>query len=62
MENLKEITFEKLLVKKPETILKQAVKGMLPHGKLGRQMYTKLKVYCGPEHKHEAQQPEVLEV
>jgi len=59
---LKEVTFAKMLEKKPETIVKQAVKGMLPNGKLGRQMYTKLKVYCGPEHKHEAQKPEVLEV
>ena len=51
---LKEFTFEKMLERKPEDILKRAVKGMLPKGPLGRQMYTKLKVYCGPHHEHEA--------
>ncbi len=59
---LKEFTFEKMLEKKPEEIVSHAVKGMLPKGKLGRQMFKKLKVYCGPDHKHEAQKPEVLEV
>lgn len=59
---LKEFTFEKMLERKPEDIVKRAVKGMLPKGKLGRQMYKKLKVYCGPDHNHEAQKPEVLEV
>ena len=58
---LKEITLEKLLDKKPEEVLKHAVKGMLPKGRLGRQMFTKLKVYAGPEHKHQAQKPEVYE-
>ena len=56
---LKEITFEKLLEKKPEEILRHAVKGMLPKGPLGRDMAKKLKVYAGPEHKHEAQKPEI---
>lgn len=56
---LKEITLEKLLVKKPEEVLKHAIKGMLPKGRLGRQMFTKLKVYAGPEHNHQAQKPEV---
>lgn len=56
---LKEITFEKLLEKKPEEILRHAVKGMLPKGPLGREMAKKLKVYAGPEHKHEAQKPEI---
>lgn len=56
---LKEITLEKLLDKKPEEVLKHAIKGMLPKGRLGRQMYTKLKVYAGPEHNHQAQKPEV---
>lgn len=56
---LKEITLEKLLAKKPEEVLKHAIKGMLPKGRLGRQMYTKLKVYAGPEHNHQAQKPEV---
>ena len=58
---LKEITLEKLLAKKPEEVLKHAVKGMMPKGKLGRQMYKKLKVYAGPEHNHAAQKPEVWE-
>jgi len=56
---LKEITLEKLLAKKPEEVLKHAIKGMLPKGRLGRQMFTKLKVYAGPEHNHQAQKPEV---
>jgi len=59
---LKEYTFEKMLERKPEDILKRAVKGMLPKGPLGRQMATKLKVYVGPNHEHEAQQPETLEI
>ena len=58
---LREITFEKLIDKKPEEIVRHAVKGMMPKGKLGRQMYKKLKVYAGPEHNHTAQKPEVLE-
>lgn len=58
---LKEITLEKLLAKKPEEVLRHAVKGMMPKGKLGRQMYKKLKVYAGPEHNHAAQKPEVWE-
>ena len=56
---LKEITFEKLLEKQPEEILRHAVKGMLPKGPLGREMAKKLKVYAGAEHKHEAQKPEI---
>lgn len=56
---LREITFEKLLERKPEEILRHAVKGMLPKGPLGREMAKKLKVYAGPEHKHEAQKPEI---
>ncbi len=56
---LREITFEKLQAKNPEEIIRHAVKGMMPKGPLGRQMYKKLKVYAGPEHKHEAQKPEV---
>ncbi|MBO4991015.1 MAG: 50S ribosomal protein L13 [Firmicutes bacterium] len=56
---LKEITFEKLLARKPEEILRHAVKGMLPKGPLGREMAKKLKIYAGPEHKHEAQKPEI---
>ena len=54
---LKEITFEKLLARKPEEILRHAVKGMLPHNSLGRKSATRLFVYAGPDHKHAAQQP-----
>ena len=60
--NLKSISFEKLIEKAPERALQNAVKGMLPKGPLGRDMYRKLKVYAGPEHKHAAQQPQVLEL
>ena len=56
---LREVTFEKLQAKKPEEIIRHAVKGMMPNGTLGREMYKKLKVYAGPEHMHAAQQPEV---
>jgi large subunit ribosomal protein L13 len=59
---LRETTFEKLQARKPEEIIKHAVKGMLPDGKLGRQMFKKLKVYAGPVHAHEAQKPEALEI
>ena len=57
---MKETTLREKLSKKPEQVVELAVKGMLPKGPLGRQMYTKLHVYAGPEHKHEAQKPEVL--
>ena len=57
---LKEATLREKLEKKPEHVIYLAVKGMLPKGPLGRQMFTKLHVYAGPEHKHEAQKPEVL--
>ena len=57
---LKEATLREKLAKKPEQVIELAVKGMLPKGPLGRQMFTKLHVYAGPEHKHEAQKPDVL--
>ena len=57
---LKEATLREKLEKKPEQVIELAVKGMLPKGPLGRQMFTKLHVYAGPEHTHEAQKPEVL--
>ena len=60
--NLKSISFDKLQAKAPERIIELAVKGMLPKGPLGRDMYRKLKVYAGPEHNHHAQQPLPLEV
>ena len=57
---MKQTTLREKLEKKPEQVVELAVKGMLPKGPLGRQMYTKLHVYAGPDHKHEAQKPEVL--
>ena len=57
---MKETTLKEMLAKKPEKVLELAVKGMLPKGPLGRQMYTKLHVYAGPEHDQAAQKPEVL--
>ena len=57
---MKETTLREKLAKKPEQVIELAVKGMLPKGPLGRQMYTKLHVYAGPEHNHAAQKPEVL--
>ncbi len=58
---LKETTLREMLAKHPERVIEHAVKGMLPKGKLGDQMYTKLHVYAGPEHEQQAQKPEVLE-
>ena len=57
---LKETTLRELMAKKPGRAVELAVKGMLPKGPLGREMYTKLHVYVGPEHPHAAQKPEVL--
>ena len=57
---MKETVLREKLEKKPEEVIELAVKGMLPKGPLGRQMYQKLFVYAGPEHKHAAQKPEVL--
>ena len=57
---MKETTLREMLAKKPEKVIELAVKGMLPKGPLGRAMIGKLHVYAGPEHKHEAQKPEVL--
>ena len=55
-------TLREMMQKKPATVVEHAVRGMLPKGKLGDQMYTKLHVYVGPEHKHAAQKPETLEI
>jgi large subunit ribosomal protein L13 len=60
--SLKETTFEQLLAKRPEAVLERAVKGMLPKGPLGRAMFRKMKVFAGPEHTHQAQQPQVLDI
>lgn len=57
---LKETTLKEMLAKHPERVVEFAVKGMLPKGPLGRQMYQKLFVYAGPDHKQEAQKPEAL--
>ena len=57
---MKETTLREMMAKKPAKVVELAVKGMLPKGPLGRQMYTKLHVYAGPEHNHQAQKPEVL--
>lgn len=59
---LKKFSAGEMLAKKPERVLELAVKGMLPKNRLGRQIGTKLKVYAGAEHPHQAQQPEVLEI
>jgi len=58
---LKETKYKDMMINKPELVMTHAVKGMLPKNKLGRQMLTKLRVYRGTEHNHEAQKPEVLE-
>jgi large subunit ribosomal protein L13 len=60
--NLKSKSLEKMLDEHPERVLEKAVKGMLPKGPLGRQMFKKLRVFKGPEHDHAAQQPIPLEV
>ena len=58
---MRETTLREMMAKKPERVVELAVKGMLPKGSLGADMYRKLHVYAGPEHEHAAQQPEVLE-
>jgi len=57
---MKTTTLKEMLAKKPEKAVELAVKGMLPKGPIGSQMYKKLFVYAGPEHKHAAQKPEVI--
>ena len=59
---LKVIKYEKLLRTHPERAIERAVKGMLPHNRLGRKLYRKLKVYRGATHPHQAQKPQVLEI
>jgi large subunit ribosomal protein L13 len=60
--NLKSISLEKQLQKHPERVLQTAVKGMLPRNPLGRSMMRKLKIYAGPTHQHQAQQPQPLDI
>jgi large subunit ribosomal protein L13 len=62
MGGLTEITLRQQLEKNPDRVIYAAVRGMLPKNKLGRQMLKKLKVYAGPDHPHQAQQPEVMEL
>lgn len=57
---MKETTLREMMAKKPEDVIEHAVRGMLPKGPLGREMFTKLHVYAGPEHEQAAQKPEVL--
>lgn len=57
---VRETSLKEMMARKPEQVIEHAVKGMLPKGPLGRQMYTKLHVYAGPEHNQAAQKPEVL--
>lgn len=59
---MKETTLKDMFAKKPTYVVEHAVKGMLPKGPLGRQMMSKLHVYAGENHGHEAQKPEVLEI
>jgi large subunit ribosomal protein L13 len=60
--NMKSISLGKLRIRRPELIIETAVKGMLPKNPLGRAMFRKLKVYAGPAHQHQAQQPKLLEI
>lgn len=59
---MKEETFDKLQARIPERIIEKAIKGMLPKNAMGRQLFTKLKVYAGTAHPHEAQHPKVLDI
>ncbi len=59
---LKEVTLRDQLQKFPDRVIESAVRGMLPHNRLGRQMFKKLKVYAGPNHPHQAQQPQTFEL
>ena len=60
--NMKKTNLSDLLDEHPERVIETAVKGMLPKNQLGRAMFSKLKVYAGPEHKHQSQQPENLDI
>lgn len=59
---LKSLTYEQLMARNPQRAVEKAIKGMLPHNSLGRQMLSKLKVYAGPEHPHQAQKPVPFEI
>jgi len=62
MGGLKETTFKRMITTHPERVIAHAVRGMLPKNRLNRKILTKLKVYAGPEHKHQAQKPELLKM
>lgn len=59
---LKEVTFAKMIERKPVQPMEMAIRGMLPKGPLGRQLFTNVKVYAGPNHPHAAQQPVAIEL
>ncbi len=59
---LKKITFAKLMHEQPEKVLYHAIQGMLPHNRLGRKLLKKVRIYAGPNHPHQAQKPEPLEI
>jgi large subunit ribosomal protein L13 len=59
---IKQVSYRRFLAEKPEKAVYEAIRGMIPHNRLGRKMIKKLRVYRGAEHPHEAQQPEVLEI
>ena len=59
---IKSRTLAEMLDRRPEEVIRKAVKGMLPRNRLARKQITKLKVYAGPEHPHQAQQPQTLEI
>lgn len=61
MGGMKEVPYRKFMAERPDEAVYLAVKGMLPHNRLGRQMIKKLRVYAGPEHENQAQKPEVYE-
>ena len=62
MGNMRSFTFEKMIERAPEEVIALAVKGMLPKNPLGRAMFSKLKIFAGPAHNHQAQQPQVLDI
>ena len=62
MGNMRSFTFEKMIERAPEDVIALAVKGMLPKNPLGRAMFSKLKIFAGPAHNHQAQQPQVLDI
>jgi len=62
MGGLKEISFKRMITTHPDRVITHAVRGMLPKNRLNRKILTKLKVYSGPEHKHQAQKPEILKM